>query len=46
MNEPLPPMYFVQGDRAWFRNLGDHSSDVTGHEGFWVLCLGGLFTNF
>ena len=47
MNDPLPLKYFVPGDRTWFRNPDDHSSDVTGYEGSWVLYLGGgLFTNF
>lgn len=47
MSEPLPPKYYVPGDRVWFRNPDDHSSDVTGYEGSWVLYLGGgLFTNF
>lgn len=47
MSEPLPLKYFVPGDRTWFRNPDDHSSDVTGYEGSWVLYLGGgLFTNF
>lgn len=47
MSEPLPPKYYVPGDRLWFRNPDDHSSDVTGYEGSWVLYMGGgLFTNF
>lgn len=47
MNEPLPVKYYVPGDRLWFRNPDDHSSDVTGYEGSWVFYLGdGLFTNF
>jgi len=47
MSDPLPLKYFVPGDRTWFRNPDDHSSDVTGYEGSWVLYLGGgLFTNF
>jgi hypothetical protein len=47
MSEPLPLGYFVPGDRTWFRNPDDHSSDVTGYEGSWVMYLGGgLFTNF
>lgn len=47
MDEPLPLKYFVPGDRTWFRNPDDHSSDVTGYEGSWVMYLGGgLFTNF
>ena len=47
MNAPLPPGYYVPGDRLWFRNPDEHSSDVTGYEGSWVLYLGcGLFNNF
>ena len=47
MDEPLPPKYYVPGDRLWFRNPDAHSSDVTGYEGSWVFYLGGgLFTNF
>jgi hypothetical protein len=47
MSDPLPLKYFVPGDRTWFRNPDDHSSDVTGYEGSWVMYLGdGLFTNF
>ena len=44
---PLPPGYYVPGDRLWFRNPDETSSDVAGYEGSWVLYLGqGLFTNF
>lgn len=47
MAEPLPPRFYVPGDRLWFRNPDAHSSDVTGYEGSWVFYLGGgLFTNF
>lgn len=47
MQEPLPPRFYVPGDRLWFRNPDEHSSDVTGYEGSWVFYLGaGLFTNF
>lgn len=47
MEAPLPPKYYVPGDRLWFRNPDAHSSDVTGYEGSWVFYLGGgLFTNF
>ena len=47
MENPLPPKYYVPGDRLWFRNPDEHSSDVTGYEGSWVFYLGGgLFTNF
>lgn len=44
---PLPPRYYIPGDRLWFRNPDSHSSDVSGFEGSWVFYLGGgLFTNF
>ena len=47
MEAPLPLRYFVPGDRTWFRNPDDASSDVIGYEGSWVMYLGGgLFTNF
>lgn len=47
MDAPLPPKYYVPGDRLWFRNPDAFSSDVMGYEGSWVLYLGGgLFTNF
>ncbi|MGP1616048.1 MAG: hypothetical protein ACTS5Y_13455, partial [Pollutimonas bauzanensis] len=47
MSEPLPPKYYVPGDRLWFRNPDEHSSNVEGYEGSWVFYLGdGLFTNF
>ncbi len=47
MEDPLPPRYYVPGDRLWFRNPDEHSSDVSGYEGSWVFYLGGgLFTNF
>ncbi len=44
---PLPATYYVPGDRLWFRNPDDASSDVSGYEGSWVFYLGGgLFSNF
>lgn len=47
MEDPLPPGYYVPGDRLWFRNPDEYSSDVEGYEGSWVIYLGGgLFTNF
>jgi hypothetical protein len=47
MDAPLPLKYFVPGDRTWFRNPDDHSSDASGYEGSWVMYLGGgLFSNF
>lgn len=47
MSEPLPFRYYIPGDRLWFRNPDEHSSNVEGYEGSWVFYLGdGLFTNF
>lgn len=47
MEAPLPPAYYVPGDRLWFRNPDARSADATGYEGSWVFYLGGgLFTNF
>jgi hypothetical protein len=44
---PLPPRYYVPGDRVWFRNPDAHSSDASGFEGSWVFYLGnGEFSNF
>ena len=47
MDTPLPPHYFVPGDRTWFRNPDEASADAEGFEGSWVMYLGGgLFNNF
>jgi hypothetical protein len=47
LENPLPTHFFVPGDRLWFRNPHEPSSDVTGYEGSWVIYLGGgLFSNF
>jgi hypothetical protein len=47
MDAPLPPRYFVPGDRTWFRNPDEASADASGFEGSWVMYLGGgLFSNF
>jgi hypothetical protein len=47
MDQPLPPKFYVPGDRLWFRNPDEFSSNVEGYEGSWVVYLGrGLFTNF
>ena len=47
VEKPLPPGYYVPGDRVWFRNPDPYSCNAAGYEGSWVLYLGsGLFTNF
>lgn len=47
MEQPLPPRYYAPGDRVWFRNPDEASSDAAGFEGSWVFYLGsGLFSNF
>ena len=47
MEAPLPIGYYIPGDRVWFRNPDDASSDVAGFEGSWVFYLGdGRFPNF
>ena len=44
---PLPSKYYVPGDRVWFRNPDETSSDATGFEGSWVFYHGGgLFSDF
>ncbi|MDE2418980.1 MAG: hypothetical protein KGN32_14350 [Burkholderiales bacterium] len=47
MDQPLPPRYYVPGDRTWFRNPDGVSAEASGFEGSWVMYMGGgLFTNF
>jgi hypothetical protein len=47
VEQPLPLRYYVPGDRVWFRNPDERSSDASGYEGSWVIYLGGgLFANF
>jgi hypothetical protein len=47
MEAPLPARFYVPGDRLWFRNPDERSSDVMGYEGSWVIYMGGgLFSNF
>ncbi|MBP7567852.1 MAG: hypothetical protein KA795_17765 [Burkholderiaceae bacterium] len=47
MDAPLPPRYYVPGDRLWFRNPDERSADVAGFEGSWVFYEGGgRFSNF
>jgi hypothetical protein len=43
---PIPMRYYIPGDRIWFKNPDDHSSDIEGFEGSWVIYLGsGRFCN-
>ncbi|AOB33586.1 hypothetical protein AKI39_09855 [Bordetella sp. H567] len=47
MEDPLPPRFYVPGDRLWFRNPDERSSNVEGFEGSWIFYLGGgMFNNF
>lgn len=46
MERPLPPRFYVPGDRVWFRNPDEASSDASGYEGSWTFYLGrGTFAN-
>jgi len=38
---PIPMRYYIPGDRIWFKNPDDHSSDIEGYEGSWVIYIGG-----
>ncbi len=47
LDDPLPPLYYIPGDRVWFRNPDGASAEACGFEGSWVMYLGGgEFTNF
>ncbi|HET6422722.1 MAG TPA: hypothetical protein VFG20_03510, partial [Planctomycetaceae bacterium] len=47
LEDPLPPRFFIPGDRVWFRNPDKFSSDITGFEGSFTVYLGGgRFPNF
>jgi hypothetical protein len=47
VDAPLPVNYYVPGDRVWFKNPDERSSNVHGYEGSWVIYLGGgRFSNF
>lgn len=44
---PIPMRYYIPGDRVWFKNPDEHSSNAPGFEGSWVIYLGqGRFSNF
>jgi hypothetical protein len=40
-DNPMPMRYYIPGDRIWFKNPDDYSSDIEGFEGSWVIYLGG-----
>lgn len=45
--QPVPMNYYVPGDRVWFKNPDEPSSNAKGYEGSWVIYMGGgLFSNF
>lgn len=47
LDEPIPPRYYIPGDRVWFKNPDRVSSDASGYEGSWVIYMGaGRFSNF
>lgn len=47
VDAPIPMNYYVPGDRVWFKNPDERSSNIHGYEGSWVIYLGGgKFSNF
>lgn len=45
--KPLPPKYYVAGDRVWFKNPDPDSANALGFEGSWLFYIGnGLFSDF
>lgn len=47
LEQPMPMRYYVPGDRVWFKNPDEPSSNAKGYEGSWVIYMGGgLFSNF
>ena len=47
VDAPIPMNYYVPGDRVWFKNPDERSSNASGYEGSWVIYLGGgRFSNF
>jgi hypothetical protein len=47
LDKPIAPRFYVPGERVWFKNPDEPSSNVMGYEGSWLYYLGGgLFNNF
>lgn len=47
IDAPVPKHFYIPGDRVWFKNPHEGSSDASGYEGSWVIYLGGgRFSNF
>ncbi len=47
VSAPIAPRFYVPGERVWFKNPDEPSSNVMGYEGSWLYYLGGgLFNNF
>ena len=47
LDKPIAPRFYVPGERVWFKNPDEPSSNVEGYEGSWLYYLGGgLFNNF
>jgi hypothetical protein len=47
LDRPVPKRFYVPGDRVWFKNPDEASSNASGYEGSWVIYMGGgLFSNF
>ncbi len=47
VSAPIAPRFYVPGERVWFKNPDELSSNVMGYEGSWLYYLGsGLFNNF
>jgi hypothetical protein len=44
---PVPKLFYIPGDKLWFKNMDDKSSDIAAFEGKWAIYLGnGLFADF
>jgi hypothetical protein len=44
---PLPKLFYIPGDKIWFKNMDNKSSYIRGFEGKWSIYLGnGFFGDF